>query len=95
MSEMSRLRSKRKHGEAVRSGRRSTTTPTSKDTVISDLLECGLAHELDDGGIPRFGSSDYGCVLHLFYRQHHPDDEIPAAFRHFRFTPAIETIMCL
>jgi Uri superfamily endonuclease len=62
-------------------------------SVTSDRLECGLARELNHGGIPRFGCSDCGCISHLFYRQQNPLEEIFAAFRHIRLEPVTKTIM--
>jgi len=61
--------------------------------VIRERLECRLAHELGNGGIPGFGCSDCDCISHLFYRQCDPQDEIYAAFRHLRYIPTTQTIM--
>ncbi len=61
--------------------------------ITSERLECRLAHELDTGGIPKFGSSDCDCTSHLFYRVNDPQEEIISAFRHLRLTPATKTIM--
>jgi Uri superfamily endonuclease len=61
--------------------------------VTTERLECGLAHELGYGGVPRFGSSDCDCISHLFYRQCNPQEEIHSAFRHLMLKPATKTIM--
>lgn len=58
-----------------------------------DRLECGLAGELNTGGIPKFGCSDCDCMSHLFYRQRSRRAEIPAAFRHIGLEPFTKTIM--
>jgi len=61
--------------------------------VTNDRLECRLAHELDTGGIPKFGCSDCDCTSHLFYRVSDPQYEILSAFRHIGLTPITKTIM--
>jgi Uri superfamily endonuclease len=61
--------------------------------VTSDRLECQLARELNEGGIPKFGCSDCDCTSHLFYRQHNKQEEIGAVFRHFKLEPVTKTIM--
>ena len=61
--------------------------------VTGKRLECQLAHELGDDGVPKFGSSDCDCTSHLFYRQSNPQGEIISAFRHLQLTPTTKTIM--
>ena len=61
--------------------------------VPSERLECRLAHELGDVGVPRFGSSDCDCSSHLFYRQCDPQEEILSVFRHLGLIPTTKTIM--
>ncbi|MDO9325621.1 MAG: GIY-YIG nuclease family protein [Methanoregula sp.] len=61
--------------------------------VTDERLECPLARELGDGGIPGFGCSDCTCTSHLFYRPNDPRDEISSAFRHLRLMPVTKTIM--
>jgi Uri superfamily endonuclease len=61
--------------------------------VTSDRMECALAHELGDGGVPGFGSSDCDCASHLFYRQQEPEKELPDVFRHIGIEPVTKTIM--
>ncbi|MDP3564242.1 MAG: GIY-YIG nuclease family protein [Methanoregula sp.] len=61
--------------------------------VTNEQLECQLAHELDTGGVLKFGCSDCTCTSHLFYREDDPQDEIISAFRHLRLIPATKTIM--
>jgi Uri superfamily endonuclease len=61
--------------------------------VTNERLECQLAHELDTGGVPKFGCSDCTCTSHLFFRQNNPQEEIISAFRHLRLIPATKTIM--
>ena len=61
--------------------------------VTGERLECPLAHELGEGGVPKFGSSDCTCTSHLFYRQCDPQDEILAAFRNLGLTPITKTIL--
>ena len=61
--------------------------------VTVDRLECRLARELCDGGVPKFGSSDCTCTSHLFYRQYDPQEEIHYAFRSLMLIPTTKTIM--
>ncbi|MDO8872520.1 MAG: GIY-YIG nuclease family protein [Methanoregula sp.] len=61
--------------------------------VTRERLECRLAQDLGDGGVPGFGSSDCNCASHLFYRQCDPEDEILSALRHLRLIPTTKTIM--
>ena len=61
--------------------------------VTSNRMECTLAHELGDGSVRGFGSSDCDCASHLFYYQQNPEEEIPAAFRFLRLEPVTKTIM--
>ena len=61
--------------------------------VTADRLECRLARELNEGGIPKFGCSDCSCTSHLFYRQGDPKQEILAAFRELQLDPVIKTII--
>ncbi|MCK9590586.1 MAG: GIY-YIG nuclease family protein [Methanoregula sp.] len=61
--------------------------------VTADCLECRLARELNDCGIPKFGCSDCSCLSHLLYRQGDPKQEILAAFRELQLDPVIKTII--
>ena len=61
--------------------------------VTADRLECRLARELNEGGIPKFGCSDCSCTSHLLYRQGDPKQEIFAAFRELQLDPVIKTII--
>ena len=61
--------------------------------VTDERLECRLAHELGEGGVPGFGCSDCTCTSHLFYRKCDPQDEILAAFRNLGLIPVTTTIM--
>jgi Uri superfamily endonuclease len=62
-------------------------------SVTADRLECRLARELNEGGIPMFGCSDCSCTSHLLYRQGDPKQEILAAFRELQLDPVITTII--
>jgi Uri superfamily endonuclease len=61
--------------------------------VTVDRLECRLAHELNECGIPKFGCSDCSCTSHLLYRQGDPKQEILSAFRELQLDPVIKTII--
>jgi Uri superfamily endonuclease len=61
--------------------------------VTADHLECQLARELNEGGIPKFGCSDCSCTSHLLYRQVDQKQEILAAFRELQLDPVIKTII--
>ena len=61
--------------------------------ITDERLECPLARELGDGGVPRFGCSDCTCTSHLFYRNRDPGKEILAAFRHLGLSPTTKPIM--
>jgi Uri superfamily endonuclease len=61
--------------------------------VTAERLECQLACEINEGGIPMFGCSDCSCTSHLLYRQGDPKREILAAFRNLQLTPIIKTII--
>jgi Uri superfamily endonuclease len=61
--------------------------------VTEERLECRLAHEMGDDGVPGFGSSDCTCTSHLFYHQHDPKNQILSAFRHLGLMPDTKTIM--
>lgn len=61
--------------------------------VTADRLECRLARELNEGGIPKFGCSDCSCTSHLLYRQGDPKQEILAVFRELQLDPVIKTII--
>lgn len=61
--------------------------------VTADRLECQIAHELNGGGIQKFGCSDCSCTSHLLYRQANPRKEILAAFREHQLNPVIKTII--
>ncbi len=61
--------------------------------VTADRLECRLARELNDCGIPKFGCSDCSCTSHLLYRQGDPKQEVLAAFRELQLDPVMKTII--
>jgi Uri superfamily endonuclease len=61
--------------------------------VTDERLECPLARELSDGGVPKFGCSDCTCTSHLFYRKRDPGKEILTVFRHLGLAPTTTTIM--
>jgi Uri superfamily endonuclease len=61
--------------------------------VTSERLECQLARELNEGGVPKFGCSDCSCTSHLLYRPGDPKREILAAFRNLQLDPIIKTII--
>jgi Uri superfamily endonuclease len=61
--------------------------------VTTDRLECQLARELNEGGIPKFGCSDCSCSSHLLYRQGFPKQEIFTALRELQLDPVIKTII--
>lgn len=59
----------------------------------TDHLECSLARNLGEPGIPGFGCSDCDCTTHLFFRDHDPRDEIAAAFRDLQLVPVVKSII--
>ena len=61
--------------------------------VTADRLECRLAHELNEGAIPKFGCSDCSCISHLLYWRDDPKQEILSTFRELQLDPVIKTII--
>ncbi|MFA6224754.1 MAG: GIY-YIG nuclease family protein [Methanoregula sp.] len=61
--------------------------------VTNERLECRIAHELGEGGVPKFGCSDCTCTSHLFFWQRDPQDGVHSAFQHLGLIPITKTIM--
>ncbi len=59
----------------------------------TDALECSIARNLGEPGVPGFGCSDCSCTTHLFYRSHTPHDEILTAFRDLNLVPTVKSII--
>lgn len=59
----------------------------------TERLECGLASNIGEPGIQRFGCSDCSCRTHLFFRHRDPRKEILAAFRALELVPVVKSII--
>ena len=59
----------------------------------TDRLECSLARNIGEPGIPGFGCSDCSCSTHLFFRGRDPREEILAAFRDLQLVPVVKSII--